>query len=176
MQLCYNVCMHIKEAKIIDEYYKIVEDLLRHKKVQQMKQYYHHGKISTHFHCVYVSYTVYKVCCRLQLSAYETTRAALLHDFYLYDWHITKHDEKHAWYHPKAAVKNIEKYIGPLSDVQRNMILCHMWPLHPAAPKSIGGFVLTFADKHCADMELLGFSHKFEPIYNHIMERIEYSI
>ena len=163
----------LREEKNITEYCEIVGDLLKHPKVQEMKTYNHHGKIDTHFHTVYVSYNVFKISKKLRPAEYrDITRAALLHDFYLYDWHITKHEEKHAWYHPKQAVVNAEKYIGPLTKMQREMILYHMWPL-AKTPRSVGGFILTFCDKHCADMDLAGLSKKFLPIYNEILERGE---
>lgn len=161
-----------REEKYIIEYCKILEDLLNHPKVKEMKKYPHHRNIDTHFHSVYVSYNVFKISKKLNLDFKEITRAALLHDFYLYDWHITKHEEKHAWYHPKQAVKNTQKYIGNLSEMQKEMILYHMWPL-AKTPRSIGGFILTFCDKHCANMDLVGLSKSFLPIYNEIIKRSE---
>lgn len=160
------------EEKWINAYCKEVQDLMQNEKVKEMKTYHHHGKISTHFHSVFVSYTSFKASVKLGADVSAITRASLLHDFYLYDWHITKHEEKHAWYHPKAAAVNIEKYIGKLTPMQKDMVLSHMWPLHKA-PKSLGGYILTFADKHCANLELCGLSKSFMPIYNEIVERTE---
>lgn len=159
--------------KWIEGYCSEVGDLLGNEKVLEMKKYNHHGKISTHFHSVYVSYLSYKIGTRLGVDTRELVRAALLHDLYLYDWHIEKHEEKHAWYHPKMAVKNAEKYVEPLSDKQKDMIYSHMWPLHLMPPKSKEGFVLTFVDKHCANMDIFGLSGSFMPIYNEILKRTE---
>ncbi len=161
-----------REEQSINEYCVTVGDLLKHEKVWEMKNYPHHGNIDTLFHSVYVSYNVFKISKRLKLDYKEITRAALLHDFYLYDWHTTKHDEMHAWFHPKQAVKNAEKYFGGLSQMQREMILYHMWPL-AKTPKSAGGFILTFCDKHCANMDLLGLSKSFSPVYIEIIKRSE---
>lgn len=162
----------LKEEQNIIEYCAAVEDLLRHEKVKEMKNYPHHGKIDTHFHSVYVSFHVFKISKALGLDFRSITRAALLHDFYLYDWHTTKHEEMHAWYHPKEAVKNAEKYFGELSDMQKEMILHHMWPL-AKTPRTIGGAILTMCDKHCANMDLAGLSKSFLPIYNEITKRSE---
>lgn len=159
--------------KLIIEYCNIVGDLLALDIVKSMKKYNHHGRINTHFHSVYVSFTAYRVCKAIGIEAYDIVRASLLHDFYLYDWHTDKHEEKHAWYHPKKAVENIENYIGRITPMQRDMILRHMWPLILSPPNSLGGYILTFSDKYCANNDLLGFSKMFLPIYNEILKIAE---
>jgi uncharacterized protein len=167
-----------KEQKWIDGYCSVVWDLLSHEKVKEMKQYHHHKDVTCHFHSVFVSYLTYKTCTMLNYNTDEATRAALLHDFYLYDWHITKHEEWHALYHPKVAKINAEKYFGNLTEMQSDMILSHMWPLHYAPPKSKEGMILTLADKVCANSDLMGLSVKFLPIYNAInseTEKYEYN-
>lgn len=164
----------LREEQNIIEYCEIVGDLLSHPKVQEMKLYPHHGKVDTHYHTVYVSYTVFKIAKKRNMPELrDITRAALLHDFYLYDWHTDKdHEELHAWFHPKEALRNAEKYFGEMTKMQREMILYHMWPL-AKMPRSKGGFLLTFCDKHCADMDLIGVSRKFLPIYEEITRRGE---
>lgn len=163
----------MNNKQLINGYLSIVGDLLTMDIVDSMKNYNHHGKITTHFHSVHVSYKVYKTCVNFNIEPTEIVRASLLHDFYLYDWHITKHEQKHAWYHPKASVKNIEKYIGTLTPMQKYMILRHMWPLSVAPPNSLGGYILTFTDKHCANLEFMGLSHSFDMVYNEICERVD---
>lgn len=161
------------EQKWIEGYISVCGDMLSHEKVLEMKKYHHHKEVTCHFHSVIVSYLTYKVCVMLDCNVNDATRAALLHDFYLYDWHITKHDELHAWYHPKMAKINAEKYFGTLTKMQTDMILSHMWPLHVAPPKSKEGMILTFADKICANCDLLGLSTKFMPVYEEINREID---
>lgn len=163
----------LKEEKYIAFFCADVCDLLRNEKVMEMKNYPHHGKITTHFHSVYVAYTCHKAAKRLGMNTAELTRAALLHDLYLYNWYTDKHDELHAWYHPKMAVINAEKYVCKLTDKQKDMIYSHMWPLHLMPPKTVEGFILTFSDKHCANMDLIFKSKGFLPIYNEIMRRVD---
>lgn len=163
----------IKENDSINQYVELVGDLLKNDVVDTMKQYRHHGDINTHYHSVYVSYTVMKMCNRTKrVDTRETVRAALLHDFYLYEWYTEKHEEKHAWYHPKEAVRNIEKYFGGLTDVQRDMILKHMWPLILTPPKYLEGWILTAADKKCATEDIFKRSGRFKPVYDEICERV----
>ena len=157
----------------IDLYMELTGDLLKNDLVKGMKQNNHHGEIDTHFHSVYVSYTVMKMC-KGKPYLKDTVRTSLLHDFYLYDWHIEKHEEMHAWYHPKEAVKNIKKYgMLSLDKKQEDMILRHMFPLYPLPPNSRQGWILTLADKHCATADYIRTSQKFIPIYNEINRRTE---
>ena len=161
-----------KETDYIKDFCSIGADILSHERYTEMKGYNHHGEVSCHFHSVFVAYITYKTCCFTDCNTVEATRAALLHDFYLYDWHIVKHDEYHAFYHPKEARKNAEKYFGALTNLQKDMILSHMWPLHLMPPKYKEGMVLTFADKICAQLDFMKFSEKFKPIYARINETI----
>ena len=161
-----------KELKRLNKYLEYTEDLLSDETVRSMTQYHHHREVTTHFHSVYVSYTVFRMCDRL-MPKYERQiiRASLLHDFYLYEWYTEKHDEYHIWYHPKQAVKNIEEHFGKMSDMQRNMVMSHMFPACRENPHSIGAWLLTVADKYCATADYTGSSKKFIPVYEEINRR-----
>lgn len=162
-----------KEKKYIDKYLEYAGDLLSDDAVKGMAKYHHHKAITTHFHSLYVSYTVLKMAENLKLeNAREITRAALLHDFYLYEWYTEKHEELHITYHPKQSVKNIEAHFGKMTDMQKNMVLSHMFPTCVEMPKSIGAWLLTLADKHCASEDYFHTSKKFLPVYNEINRRV----
>ena len=163
-----------KEQESVKGYCAVVGDLLRHEKVREMHQYPHHRDVDTLYHSVCVSYLTYKICEKMHWHPKEATRAALLHDFYLYNWYTDKHDEWHAVLHPKMACKNAEHYFGALTPRQEDMILCHMWPLHLAPPHSREGFVLTFADKVCAVRDLIGTSKSFAPVYERIFSEVDH--
>ena len=161
------------EQKYIDCYLSLTEDLLSHELVDGMKQYHHHKKINTHFHSVYVSYRVMKTCSLLGVkNMAPIVRAALLHDFYLYEWYTEKHEEYHIFYHPKQSVKNIEQYFGKLSKMQRNMILSHMWPTYVERPRYLASWLLTFSDKACAMEDYVHTSKRFLPVYEEIDRRV----
>lgn len=162
------------EKEYINKYLEYTGDLLSDSKVKSMEKFHHHKAITTHFHSVYVSYTVLKMAEKMKLeNAREITRAALLHDFYLYEWYTEKHEEYHITYHPKESVKNIEEHFGKLTDYQRNMILSHMFPMGVQRPKNIGAWLLTLADKHCASEDYFHTSDKFIPVYEEINRRCE---
>ena len=161
-----------KESKFIDEFVAITGDLLSDELVKSMKSYRHHGDITTHYHSVYVSYNVMKVCEKMSVeNTREIVRAALLHDFYLYEWYTEKHEENHIYYHPKQSVKNIEEHFGKLTPVQKNMILSHMFPTCVELPKYRGSWILTLTDKRCATADYIKLSEKFRPVYDEIERR-----
>ena len=166
------------EQDLISGFVDLAGSLMNTEPFRRMKQYEHHGQIDTHFHSVHVAFRVYRACVNKQMSKSETeeiTTAALLHDLYLYNWYTDKHDEWHAFYHPKQAVKNIEKYeLVKLTDMQREMILLHMFPLGKF-PKSYGGFLLTLCDKYCAALELTGIIEDFKEVYDDINRRVYYA-
>ena len=159
---------------VFTEFSAVTGDLLGNSYVRSMSGYNHHGKISTHYHSVYVALTVTKICRVLNIDKdkrAEIIRAALLHDLYLYDWHTEKHAENHIYYHPKEAVRNIDRLgVMKLTDMQRHMIIRHMFPLAPL-PDSLGGWLLTAADKYCATMELAGLSKGFAAYYRRLTEK-----
>ena len=76
-----------------------------------------------------------------------------MHDLFYYDWRTTKFDEgSHACVHPRIAAKNAEK-ITELSDLERDIIIKHMWGATIAPPKYKESYIVTFVDKYCAVKE-----------------------
>ena len=81
-------------------------------------------------------------------------RGALLHDFYMYDWHEKKLSELHGFRHPRAAIKEaIKDY--KLTDKEKEMIKHHMFPFTYDMPKSKEAKILCIADKICAWGEMV---------------------
>lgn len=79
-------------------------------------------------------------------------RAALLHDYFLYDWHLP-HGKLHGFFHPKIALLNAKKDFL-LSKREENTILRHMFPLTPIPPKFLEGWIVCLCDKICAIREV----------------------
>lgn len=171
-----NILKKLSDDEYINGFKELMTDLLTHPLVKSMDQYNHHGTISTLFHSTNVAFNIYKMCVNKGMDKdeiKEITDAAMLHDFYLYDWPTQKHDENHIFFHPKESVRNIDRTeIIELSDMQRQMILRHMYPA-AKAPNSKGGWMLTLTDKFCATSELtIGkkcFEDNFNKIYGDIL-------
>ena len=138
----------------MDEFYKIVYDIINNDVVLEMKKYRQHSNVDCFMHCLNVSYTCYKVAKKLGLDYVAIARAGMLHDLFLYDWHDEKGDRKgfHAFTHGRCACHNAMKLFD-LNKKEQDMIKKHMWPVTPIPPKSVEGFILTFVDKYCAMKE-----------------------
>ena len=143
-------------SREIDEILKEIKD---DERTQDMKNYVQHGRISTYEHCESVTDLSYKINRNLHLKANEDTllKGAMLHDFYLYDWH--NYDDGshklHGFSHPKTASVNAKKYFGVSREVE-HVISSHMWPLtFRNFPKSREAWIVCIADKCVAIRETL---------------------
>ena len=132
------------------EFQNIISELIKNDTVQQMKNFRQHYNTSCYEHCYVASYYCYLICKKYNLDYISATRAAMLHDLFLYDWRI-KNNRKglHAFTHGKLACENACKLFD-LNNKEKDIIIKHMWPVTIIFPKSIEGFVLTFVDKYCA--------------------------
>lgn len=138
------------------EYLECVSDILESPVFQSMDQFIQHGDTTCKDHCIMVSYMSYQICKRRGWNYRQTARAALLHDLFLYDWHTHARDTGehfHGFTHPRAAMNNAAVYFQ-VTDMEKDMILRHMWPLTPIPPKSREGFVIIYADKQCGLSEV----------------------
>ena len=72
----------IAENTSLEEFFSIINDLLKSSKVQEMKIYNQHAGTSCYKHCMQVAYYTYIVCKRLNLDYISATRGAMLHDLF----------------------------------------------------------------------------------------------
>lgn len=118
--------------------------------------YVQHGTTSTLLHSIAVAYKADELAHRWGCLSHlaEIRRAALLHDYYLYDWHDASSAARmHGFAHPGVALRNARADFADLTRREANAIACHMFPLTPVPPRSAVGWVLTVADKLCAAYE-----------------------
>lgn len=150
--------------KCEDEYKKCISDLINNPVVRSMEGFIQHSNISCLEHCINVSYNSYLICRRLDLNYQAAARGGLLHDFFLYDWHISKpKGGLHGFTHPFTALENANKYFN-LNNVEKDIIAKHMWPLTLKMPKYKEALIVSFVDKYCALMETIKV-HNGEYIY-----------
>lgn len=146
----------------IHEYLLCVNDLLQHPAVQSMKSFTQHGDTNCLTHSLYVSYYSYLASLKLNrfmpLDSCAVARGALLHDFFLYDWH-EKGDRKglHGFTHPRAALENATAYFE-LNPLEKDIILKHMWPLTPIPPKFFASLLVSLVDKYISTLEIFSIS------------------
>jgi len=136
------------------EFQDIIYPLVTNETVQQMKNFRQHYETTCFDHCLTAAYYCYLICKKYHLDYKSATRAAMLHDLFLYDWRERQPDRKglHAFTHGKKACENACKLFD-LNEKEKDMIIKHMWPVTVNFPKSFEGFILTFVDKYCAMSE-----------------------
>lgn len=138
------------------EFNNIIYDITINEIVLQMNNYRQHANTTCYEHCLYVAYYTYLVCKKFNLDYISATRAAMLHDLFLYDWRYRIDGRKglHAFTHPHTALKNASK-IFELNDIEKDVIINHMWPVTPSLPKYKESLIVTFTDKYSAIKETI---------------------
>ncbi len=147
------------KGAVIPTYEEILAAIKEHPLVLSMQDYIQHGKTTTFEHAEAVAEAVYRMARRWRGMDIEAlTRAAFLHDFYLYDWHIPNpvHPHRlHGYHHADRALENAVREFG-ISRHEQDMIYSHMWPLNfTRFPKTSEAWVLTLCDKMCSLREIL---------------------
>ena len=143
-----------KEQRI---FRRCTEPLLSNGEVQSMAGFVQHGRVSCLEHSIAVASMSFWLCRRLRLSAdlRSLVRGALLHDFFLYDWHDgSGRSGLHGFTHPRTALENADR-LFPLNDCERDIIVKHMWPLTFMPPSRRESFIVCLADKYCSLRETL---------------------
>lgn len=159
-----NLLQEIYDNK---EFINIIGNLIEHPTVKQMKNFKQHYETSCFDHCLIASYYCYKICKKLKLDYISCSRAAMLHDLFLYDWHKRENGRKglHAFTHPKTAYENASK-LFKLNNLETDIILKHMWPVtFFSFPKYKESFILTLVDKYCA------LNESRDEIYNRFCQK-----
>lgn len=137
----------------IDIFDKIVNDY----RFKEEKNYIQHGDVSVYDHSINVARSCVSFARKLGVNVdYDAlVKGALLHDYFLYDWHDENQCEGlHAFEHPKIARNNAVDDFG-LSKKEENMILSHMFPLGSVFPKYKESLILCCVDKYCASKETI---------------------
>lgn len=138
---------------------EVAPDILKSHNFHRMKEYIQHGDVTVNAHVLSVAR------CSIALSEYlhiscskrELIRGALLHDYFLYDWHIPDEENPHrlhGFYHPGTALRNASKEYR-LTVREKNIISRHMWPLTVVPPGCREAWIVTAADKWCSLLETL---------------------
>ncbi len=121
------------------------------------EEFIQHGSTSCLLHSIAVAYFCYRVAKKLGFIDFrlnELVRGALLHDYFLYDWHNTvPKNGLHGFSHPFTAFYNA-LFDFELSDVERDIITRHMFPLVPLIPLYKESHLVSLIDKLCSLYEV----------------------
>lgn len=134
-------------------------DILSSRNFRRTREHIQHGNVTVNSHVLNVARYSLALSERLHIrcSKRELVRGALLHDYFLYDWHQPdmEHPHKlHGFYHPGVALKNAAKEYK-LTNRERDIIKHHMWPLTVKPPRCREAWIVTTADKWCSLMETI---------------------
>ncbi len=173
-----NIIKYIDASIVLnpffDEWYRIVEDILRNPEFQKRKLFMHHHNITVWDHSILVSFKAFMASKYFKADKRVCAIAGLLHDFYSQAWistpeleklengkYTTLMKEKKPWYkmhgftHAKDASINYVKYFPKLEDKKiTNAILRHMFPLNIIPPRYKEGLIITTVDKLSSVREL----------------------
>ena len=141
------------------EFLYLIRDILHTPHFRGTKHYRHHVRGSVFDHSLRVAYLCYRHAKRhpSRYNVAELVRGALLHDYYLYDWHDRKKGTRlHLFTHPRAALRHAKCDYPDLTPAQRDAILRHMFPLIPVPPHTRVGWLVCYYDKIAALCDYLG--------------------
>lgn len=146
---------HRKIHKLLEKY---GNDIINSDNFRMTKAHIQHGNVTVNEHCMDVARCSLIINNALELNCNkrDLIRGALLHDYFLYDWHdkeyLSERKRFHGFRHPALALKNANKEYE-LTDIQRDIIKKHMWPLVIVPPTCREAWVVTTADKYCSLLE-----------------------
>lgn len=142
---------------IVDEYFdEIALPILSDPLYRRLKDYYAHGTVTVYEHSLSVAIYAYEYAKgkNYDIDYKALIRGALLHDFYLYDWHRSGEGHKfHGFRHPFFAYRNAKKHFS-ITSKEGNIIRAHMFPLvFWVFPRYKESRLVIKSDRHCAYIE-----------------------
>ena len=123
----------------------------------QEKNFVQHGDLSCYEHSLHVAERSLRLAdlFHVQVDRRSLVRGALLHDYFLYDWHHRHPSHRgHARKHANRALRNAVRDF-PLNDIERDIIAKHMFPLNLKPPRYRESILVCLADKLCTLQEIL---------------------
>lgn len=148
--------------------------LAQSKSFVSMKKYIQHGQTDCLFHSISVAHLSLEAAnfYNIKVSKTSLIKGALLHDFFLYDWHKpSRYHRFHAFTHPGTALTN-SMLEWELNDKEADIIKKHMFPLIPVLPRYKESVLVCLADKICSSAEILRLppNKKVKRIYDELFE------
>ncbi|MDR2521144.1 MAG: hypothetical protein LBC72_01135 [Spirochaetaceae bacterium] len=137
------------EAPVSESFNDLAGDIIQSEKFAECKAFIQHGNVSVFTHCILVARLSWRAARFFNLPDRRSlVRAALLHDFFLYDWHTPeKMWSLHGWTHPTTAAENAREFFD-ISEKEYSLIQTHMWPWTPLhLPRHAEGWIICLADK-----------------------------
>ena len=134
-------------------------DILHSGNFYSTKKHIQHGNMTVNDHVMDVARYSIAISDKLHIpcNRRDLIRGALLHDYFLYDWHKPDMQEPHklhGFYHSGRALRNASREYR-LTEREKEIIRKHMWPLTVVPPTCREAWIVTAADKWCSMLETL---------------------
>ena len=146
------------EMKKVNEsfFLMILDNVASGSRIYAENAFIQHGAVSCLLHSIAVAYYSYKIAklfSRWFADDKSLIRGALLHDYFLYDWHIPdKKHRLHGFRHPKTALLNAREDFE-LTPMEEDIVKNHMFPLTVLPPKYKETLLVCMVDKACSVYE-----------------------
>lgn len=153
-QLFADISIGTKEEENI--FIGLIGNYLRDEEFLLLHTHSHHKNTSRLIHSLHVSYLCFLTGYRHKLDYVSLSIGGLLHDFCLFekkDYSINKLSDVWCFYHPQQALKKAEEKFE-LSDISKEVIKMHMFPVTFSIPKYKETYVICYWDKYCAVKEV----------------------
>jgi uncharacterized protein len=176
-RLALRFAKRITEYRLAKDLFTRGKEIILSPEAQDMKNYIQHGETTVFEHCVAVAkYSLLMAyflerTLKINVDKDSLVRGALLHDYFLYDWHIKDQSRRfHGFRHPGIAKRNADRDFD-LNDIEKDIISKHMFPLTPFLPMHRESYIVSIADKWCA----LAETFKID-VSSYIIYRINFRI
>ena len=176
--MALHFAKRITEYKLAKELFTRGKDIILSPEAQVLKTVTQHGETTVFEHCLSVAKFSLLMAhflertLKISIDKDSLVRGALLHDYFLYDWHdkTVPGRRVHGFTHPTTARKNAERDFG-LNDLERDIISKHMFPVTPFPPMHRESVIVNLADKWCALCETLKLD-----VSSYIIYRVNFNI
>lgn len=130
------------------DFINIVNPILNNEYFLETQCTIHHGIIKLN-HSMKVAYRSYRIAKKLNFDYESVARAGLLHDFFLSNCNgksFTKEAFKLSFRHHGIALNNANN-LFLLNDIEKDIIVKHMFPVVLKFPKYKESYLVSFVDK-----------------------------
>lgn len=136
---------------------EIIKFLSENTRFLETKNFIQHGDTTVYEHVISVAKKSIEVAEKynLDVDMDSMIRGALLHDYFLYDWHDGKRERCiHGFTHPMKAYRNAKSELK-LNRIERDIIIKHIFPLTLLPPMYLESWIVTYSDKYVSLAETL---------------------
>lgn len=152
-----------ENEKVISLLEKYGHDILNSDTFKLERNFIQHGTISCYEHSMAVAYISIVIALKHNIKNVDLSslvRGALLHDYFLYDWHEKNAGHGlHGYFHAAISLRNARRDFH-INKIEENIIFRHMFPLNiTRIPNCKEAAIVCLADKFCALCETFSISN-----------------